>query len=213
MSRRREHDASELNALRALRKTVLEGRGWMRGGVRGWLLGAELNDLSGSSVASLSLQRLRGLGLVLGEPVRDPGRKQSPVLWRLTQAGEAELARLEEREPALIPLPTPDPEDERVIYVGANAWRCLAVLRKHHPRWVRWRDMVAEARKRYAIWVYLSDTLILMSRGLAEREDEGEGRKKVIWFRATRAAQETRLLDDQASEEWVQIRLPAARKC
>jgi len=212
MSRRREHDGSELNALRTLRKTVVEGRGWTRGGVRGWLLGAELNDLSGSSVASLSIQRLRRFGLVVGEAVRDPGRAQPPVLWRLTQAGEAELARLEERKPEIIPLPVPDPEDERVIYIGANAWRCLAVLRKQHPRWVRWRDAVAEVRTRHGTWVYLSDTLILMSRGLAEREDEGEGREKVIWFRATRAAHETRLLDDRASEDWAQIRLPPARK-
>jgi hypothetical protein len=212
MSRRREHDESELNALRTLRKTVLEGRGWMRGGVRGWLLGAELNDLSGSSVASLSLQRLRGLGLVLGESVRDPGRKQPPVVWRLTQVGEMELARLEEREPEIIPLPVPDPEDERVIYIGANAWRCLAVLKKQHPRWVRWRDAVAEVRRRHGSWVYLSDTLTLMSRGLAEREDEGEGSGKVIWFRATTAAHATRLLDDRASTDWVQIRLPAPRR-
>ncbi len=212
MSRRREHDGSELNALRALRKTVVEGNGWMRGGVRGWLLGAELNDLSGSSVASLSLQRLRRLGQVLGEAVRDPGRSQSPVLWRITQAGETELARVEDREPGLIPPPVPDAEDERVIYISASAWRCLAGFKKHHPQWVRWRDVVGETRARHGIWVYLSDTFILLSRGLAEREDEGEGREKVIWFRATGAAHGTRLLDDRASEEWVQIRLPAPRK-
>lgn len=208
MPRRRGFDETELKVLRTLRRMVVEGKGWERGGVRGWLLGPQLNDAAGSSIASLYLPRLRSLGLVAGERARDPGRKQPLTLWRITQKGEAELATIEERAPEPVEPPVPDERDERVIYISVNAWACLSVLKRHHPRWVRWHDVVSEARRRFGTWVYLSDMLILLSRGLAERE----GERKVIWYRGTRLAHGARLLDDKASEDWVQIRLPATRE-
>lgn len=211
MVRRRDFDETELKVLRTLRRVAVEGGGWKRGGVRGWLLGPQLNRAAGSSIASLYLPRLRKLGLVLGEGTRDPGRKQPVTLWRITREGEAELARVEARAPEPIDVPAHDPRDEKVIYISINAWACLSVLKRHHPRWVRWRDVVQEARRRFRTWVYLSDMLILLSRGLAEREDEErEGERKVIWYRGTRLAHGAKLLDGEASGDWAQIRLPDA---
>jgi hypothetical protein len=198
----------ELTGLHALRKILMEGRGWERGGVRGWILGAELNDLTKNSVASLYLQRLRQHGLVLGETAYDPGRKQPVVLWRLTQLGEMDLAWQEKREPEIIEMPVPDPKDQRVLYLPMNAWRFLEIMKREHPRWVRWRDAVAEARRESSTWIYPGDALLLSTRGLVEREDEGEGRGKIIWYRATTFADETEVLDDLSSENWVQLLLP-----
>lgn len=208
MPGRRGLNEGEIKSLRTLERAVAEGGGWRRGGVRGWLLGSQVNASCGSSVGSLYLPRLRGLGLVSGEPVHDPGRRQARILWRITQVGADELARAEGREPARVDAPARDPLDERVVYIGAGAWACLAVLKARHPGWVRWRDVMAEARKRHGAWVYLSDVLVLTARALAEREDEGQGSGKVIWLRATTIAHATRLLDAAASESWVQLLLP-----
>lgn len=209
MSRRAELDESEMAGLRVLREAAARGEGWRRGGVRGWLLGTELNARSKSAVTSLYMQRLRRLGLVTGELVDDPGRpRQQPVIWRITQSGEDALARAEGRVSIAIEPHAPDPRDRECIYISRDAWNCLEVLRKHHPQWVKWRDVVAEARRRFRSWVYIDATRLLLKRGLAEREDEGEGRKKIVWFHATRRGLATRLIDGGASPDLVQLRLP-----
>src|SRR4028119_836292 len=172
MSRRKELDEAERKVLRTLRNTVVEDKGWTRGGVRGWLLGPEINDLANSSTGSLYLPRLAKLGLVEGDPVRDPGRSQPMKIWRLMQDGEHELAKLEERNAVEIALPELTQADQRIIYVSANAVAVLLVLKRHHPHWVKWTDVVREARKRAKTWVFHSDAKLLLSRRLAEREDE-----------------------------------------
>lgn len=211
MSRRRELDDGEIKALKALHAAAASGGGWRRGKVRGWLLGSEVNDRSSSSIASLSLQRLRNHGLVTGEPVHDPGRPgQSLVIWRITQRGEDALAAREGHAPIVIEPYEPSKRDAGIIYTARDAWHCLAVLQRHHPHWVKWADLVAEVRRRFGNWVYVDDTKLLLARGLAEREDEGEGRAKVIWLRATRLGAATQLADGAANPTLVQLRLPPA---
>ena len=214
MPRRRGLDEVERKVLRTLEQAVSEGEGWKRGGVRGWLLGVGLNAVAGSPIASLDLPRLRLLGWVAGEAVKDPGRRRGLVLWRITQDGAAALAAAEKRAAVPIPPPTPDPADDLVIYVNANAWACLAFLNTHHPQWVRWSEVVAEIRTRFRTWVYGSDMLILIARGLAEREDEPpeDGMRKVIWYRSTRRGSATTLLERKDGDDWVQLRLPGERE-
>lgn len=75
-----------------------------------------------SSIATCRLQRLREAGWVLGEPVPDPGRPRQPiVIWRITQDGENELARVEGRQPAALSPPRPDPKDTGLIYTSERS--------------------------------------------------------------------------------------------
>lgn len=206
---RRELDDGEVKALRVLHAAAASNRGWRRGKVRGWLLGSEVNDRSSSSIASLSLQRLRNQGLVTGESVHDPGRRSQPVvIWRITQRGEDALAARDGRASIVVEPYRPHKRDAGIIYTARDAWHCLAVLQRHHPHWVKWAELVAEVRRRFGNWVYIDDTKLLLARGLAEREDEGEGRAKIIWFRATRLGAATQLADGAANPTIVQLRLP-----
>jgi hypothetical protein len=119
-----------------------------------------------------------------------------------------DLALEEKREPEIIEMPVPNARDARVLYLTMNAWRLLEILKQNHPTWVRWRDAVAEARRDSQIWIYPGDALLLTARGFVEREDEGEGRAKIIWYRATAFADATELLDDVTSQGWAQLLLP-----
>jgi hypothetical protein len=204
--RRREIDRDEARVLGVLHDTALAGKGWKRGRVRGWALGGEINDWTGSSTASSYLTRLRAVGLVQGEPAHDPGRAGRPlVLWRITQAGEEAVARWEEREPAKIAPARRDPRDEGVVYIGRRAWQCLAVLQAQ-PESITWTDLVEQARRRFRDWVYLDDVRMLLNRGLVARESDGTGRSTVIRLRATPRGRRVRLLDGKASPELVQLR-------
>lgn len=205
---RRALDEDEIAALRVLRTLAVDGKGWKRGKVHGWALGSEVNDRADSPVATYHLQRLRKARWVSGEPVRDPGRPGQPlVIWRITQEGEDELARLEGREPLRIEPVWPDPRDAGLIYTSRDAWASLAVLQSH-PGPVRWPDLVDEAHRRFRASVYLDDVKMLLARGLAARADEGSGKDKVIWFHATEAGRSVRLVDGRTNPTLVQIRLP-----
>jgi hypothetical protein len=205
---RRPLDEDELSALRVLRAIAVEGRGWKRGKVRGWALGSEINNHAGNSIASYRLQRLREAGWVLGEHVRDPGRPRQPlVIWRITQDGEGELARVEDRDPVRIAPPRPDPRDAGLIYTSRDAWACLSVLQSHSGP-VRWADLVEEVHRRFRAWVYPDDARMLLTRRLAVRTEEGSGREKVVRLEATAPGRAGRLADGRTSEEIVQLRIP-----
>lgn len=201
-------DEDEIAALRVLRTAAVEGKGWKRGKVRGWMLASEINDRADSSVASYRLQRLREAGGVLGEHVLDPGRPRQPlVIWRITQGGEDELARVEARDPVRIAPPRPDPADVGVIYTSRDAWTCLTVLQSH-PGAVRWADVVEKVHRRFRAWVYPDDVKMLLTRGLAVRTDEGPGNRKAVWLHATPAGRAVRLADGKTHPDVVQLRIP-----
>lgn len=206
--RRRALDEDEIAALRVLRTAAVEGKGWKRGKVRGWMLGSEINDRADSSIASYYLRRLRVAGWALGEHVLDPGRPHQPlVIWRITQAGENELARVEDRDPVRIAPPRSDPGDAGVIYTSRDAWSCLSVLQSH-PGAVRWADVVDKVHRRFRAWVYPDDVKMLLTRDLAVRTDEGSGKQKVVWLHATPAGRAVRLADGRTSTDIVQLRIP-----
>jgi hypothetical protein len=208
---RRALDEDEVAALRVLHAIATEGKGWKRGKVRGWALGSEVNHRAESSIATHRLQRLRGAGWVLGEPVPDPGRPRQPiVIWRITQDGENELARVEGRQPAVIAPSRPDPKDAGLIYTSRDAWACLAVLHSR-PDPVRWADLVDEVHRRFRTWVYLDDAKMLFTRALAKRNNQGSGREKVVWLHATPLGLAVRLVDGRTNTDVVQLRIPPDR--
>jgi hypothetical protein len=206
--RRREIDADEEEVLGVLSEAAAEGGGWKRGGVRGWLLGSEINSATGSPVASDSCQRLRRAGLVRGEAAWDPGRLDRPaILWRITQRGEEEIAGKHGRTPAQLPVPRVGTQDEGVIYVSREVWRCLAALQKNDG-WLRWVELQEQVERRYHDWAHLDDVHLLVRRGLAEREARPGERRSALWLRATARGRGVRLLDGRTSPAIVQIRLP-----
>lgn len=201
----------EIETLRVLRETALAGKGWHRGGVRGWVLGTEMNDAVRWYGAVQHLQRLRLAGWLQSETVHDPARPRNPLfLWRITQAGEDELARVESRDPVPIGAPHPVPSDRRQIFVSRRVWACLAVLQRHDAP-ATWQDIERETHERFRLWIYTDQVQLLLNRGFAEREDQGTGREKVTWLVATPLGRAVRLADAKTSTSMVQLRLPAER--
>jgi DNA-binding PadR family transcriptional regulator len=203
---KREIDADELHVLSVLSEAAATETGWKRGGVRGWLLGSEVNDRTHSS-AAYNLQRLRDLGLTTGETVPDPGRPRRPlVLWRITQQGEDQAAAKAGRDAGRIAEPVADPQDEGVVFITHDAWRCLSVLQGRSGL-VAWSALVEEVRKRFRRGLYHEDAKLVVARGLAEEIVEGSGRDRVVSLTATPLGRTTLLVDGKASESLVQVRI------
>lgn len=206
---RKPLDEREMLALKALRQLAVEGEGWRWSGVRGWALGAEVSDRAGDRGAIYRLPRLRVAGWVTSAEVGDAGRSRNPVtLWRITQAGENELARLDGRDPVVLPVRRPSRADAQTIFVGRRMWACLSELQRAEGP-VSWPALERGVRERLKLWARLDDLKLLGNRGLAEREDRGTGRDKVIWFSATTRGRAVRLVDGRTSETLVQLRVPA----
>lgn len=208
---RRAVDDDEVKPLRVLHELARTGTGWRRARVRGWALGSEVNGLARSVVATSHLQRLRQAGWVHSERVLDPGRPRSAlVMWRITQTGENELARIEGRTAITIPPLQPDRRDSTRIYFSRDAWRCLAVLQSH-PGAIAWPQLVAEFRRRFRGALWQDDAKMLLNRRLATREDSGSGRTRVVWYMATATGRAARLTDGHTNRDVVQVQLPVSQ--
>lgn len=208
---RKPLDEYELLALRTLRQLAVESRGWRWSGVRGWALGSEVSERAGRHGAHYRLPRLRAAGWAASVEVGDAGRSGNPVtLWRITQAGEDELARLDGRDPACVAAPRPSRADARTIFVGRRMWACLSELQRADGP-LSWPELERRVHERLKIWGGLDDPKLLINRGFAERGDRGTGREKVIWFLATARGRAVRLVDGRASETLMQLRVPASR--
>ena len=208
---RKPLDELELLTLRTLRRLAVEGIGWRWSGVRGWALGSEVTERTGHHGANYRLPRLRAAGWATSAEVSDPGRSGNPVtLWRITQAGEDEVARVDGREPVLVSVPRPSRTDGRTIFVGRRMWACLSELQRAEGP-VPWPELERRIHQRTKLWARLDDLKLLVNRGFAEREDRGTGREKVIWFSATAPGRAVRLADGRASRALVQLRVAAPR--
>jgi hypothetical protein len=140
--------------------------------------------------------------------VLDPGRPRRPlVLWRITQQGEDEAAAKAGRDAARIAEPVADPQDEGVVFITHDAWRCLSVLQGRSGL-VTWSALVEEVRKRFRRGLYHEDAKLVVARGLAEETVEGSGRRdRVVSLSATPLGRTTLLVDGKASESLVQVRI------
>lgn len=62
--------------------------------------GSQIKDITGSAGAGWRLPRLRKLGLITSVATTDAARPSNPVvMWRVTQLGEAEVARKHGKPP------------------------------------------------------------------------------------------------------------------
>jgi hypothetical protein len=204
-----EISGDKLNVLSVLGEAAETDSGWKRGGVRGWLLGSDLTERAYSG-AGHDLQQFKGAGFVIGDVVLDPGRPRRPlVLWRITQVGEDALAAKQGRDPVRILAPVPDPQDDGVIFISHDAWRCLSVLQgRAEP--TQWNALVEEVRKRFSRGLYYEDAKLLLSRRLAEETVQGEGRDRITSLVATPAGRTAVLVDGKTSESLVQVRMGRA---
>jgi DNA-binding PadR family transcriptional regulator len=208
---RRPVDDEEIKPLRVLHELARTDAGWRRARVRGWALGTEVNCLADSVVATFHLQRLRQAGWVHSERVLDPGRLRAALLmWRITQAGANELARIEDRAAITVTSHITDRRDSNRIYFGRDAWRCLSVLQSQ-PGAIAWSELVDQFRRRFGGGVWEEDAQMLLNRHLATRESSGFGRTRVVRYMATATGRATRLTDGRTNREIVQVHLPVAR--
>lgn len=201
-------DAVERKTLASLADLAASRRGFKRRRVRGWVPGPVMRDLVGVINAGWRLPRLRSLGLVTSEPAQDAGRPRNPiVLWRITQLGEDEVARLMDRPARRIPKPREDPEDKHQIYVPRGAWDFLTVLQRHDG-FVPWETARSESNQRYRSNFWYDDLTLLLNRGFAARENRGTRQKPETWVAATASGRQVRASDLKASKSLVQLHVP-----
>jgi hypothetical protein len=204
-----ELDAVEQATLTALADLATNGRGFRRARVRGWVPGPEVKTVVGTISAGWHLPRLRELGLVTSKAVPDEGRPRNPlVMWRITQAGENEVARRLDREPRRIARPREDPMDERQIYVGRRAWDLLSVLQQH-AEWLPWEAVDGEATIAFRSRFWHDALTILLNRGFAIREKRVGTPKSIVWVVATDAGRRVEATDLKASRTTAQLRVGA----
>lgn len=194
-----------LGVLRTLSAHAREGMGWARKGVRGWVFTDEVPD----GLAGVNLTDLALLGFIVREDVRDPGRRLSLYLNRITQAGEDELVAVEGRDPSPIPRARRNltPADRETIYVTTGAWQALRALTRE-PVDGPWRSL-AQINGREGTAIYPEDTKFLLARHLAAvQRPEEVSRTSPVLYRATSLGRGARVRDRKASGTRVQIRVP-----
>lgn len=194
-----------IRVLRMLRTLALEGKGWTRKGVRGWVFTDEVQD----GLAGVNLTDLLQLGMIVREDVRDPGRRLPLYLNRITQAGEDELAAEEGRDPTPIPRARQNltPADRETLYVPTNAWQALAALSRE-PVDDPWRSL-AQIADRAKTPVLPEGLQFLVERGLAElRRPAILSRTSPILYRATTLGRGARVRERRPGAERVQVRVP-----
>lgn len=194
-----------LSVLRTLSAHAREGTGWARKGVRGWVFTDEIPD----GLAGVNLTDLAQLGFIVREDVRDPGRRLPLYLNRITQAGEDELAAVEERDPSPIRRARRvlTRADRETIYVTMGAWQALRALARE-PMDDPWRSL-ALINGRAGTAIYAEDTEFLLARHLAAiQRPEEASRTSPVLYRATSLGRGARVRDRKASGTRVQIRVP-----
>ena len=204
---RRELDQDEIRVLSALSELADSRKGWKFGGVRGWILGTEVNDRTKSSTANLYLSRLRSAGLVFGERISDPGRPRQPLnLWSITQAGEEAIAKLEDREPRRIKAPKLTSDDARIIFISRAAWECLRALQVRRE-WVLWVQLADDVQALWGRIPHSDDIKPVLNRGFAAREEREGARGRRMFYRVTQPGMAVTLLDQKTNAEIVQLRV------
>ena len=209
MARRRDPDEADLAILEALSRRVQRHHGWRYRGVEGWILGVEAKRVLRTIQANRRLGIMRTRGLVCSTDVDDPTNPNLQLLWRITQAGENELARLFARAPHTIPHPTPDEENRSVLHVflTQKAWSCLAALQRRTSP-VSWTELRGDVQHASAVDPHQDDVRSLIRRGLAVGELRDAEQRKQMWFSASDSGRLVRLVDGSTSATLVQVSLP-----
>jgi hypothetical protein len=203
---RRDPDEVELAILEALSRRVMGHHGWRYQGVEGWVLGVEAKRVLRTVQANHRLVSMRNRGLVCSADVYDPTNPNLQLLWRITQAGENDLARLFARAPRKIPHPAPDEVNRGLLHVflTQKAWSCLAALQRRTSA-VSWTELRYDVQHASAIDPHQDDVRVLLRRGLAVGELRDGGPRKQMWFSPSDRGRHVRLVDGSTSATLVQV--------
>lgn len=112
-----------------LRDEALRGRGWLRRGVRGWRLYAEIKDEHESIYIAEKLPHMARLGLLDRCDVLEFGRKRPTLLYRVSQEGERRLAAAQGRPCEAIPRPEAGDRGGN-LFVPCGSWAALTILQR-----------------------------------------------------------------------------------
>lgn len=197
----------ERQALTTLADLAASKRAFEHARARGWVPGPVVKEVVGRMNAGWRFPRLRKLGFITSERIADAGRPRNAiVLWRITQEGEDEIARLEGRPARHIAPPRPHPDDQHHIYITARSWSLLATL-QGRDGFVPWRDVqyTRLARRRTRVW--MEDLTLLLNRGFVARENRGSRTRPEIWVAATATGRQVRPSDLKSSKSLVKIRV------
>ena len=195
---------TEVKILGVLHDVATGGKGWKWGGVRGWMLTADLGT-RGRLMPALYLPDLRQRGLVARVSVHDPERERTSVaLQRITQKGEDALAELARREPARIAPPRDTGSDAGTLFLKRNWWRCLEVLQRHPERWLPWKEIAARLGSPRP---WQDDVVPIVKRELARSRTSSIPRLRE--YIVTPRGLRVELVDTQKSSSYVQVRLRA----
>ncbi len=120
----------EVTVLMYLRDQAVDGRGWLRRGVRGWRLYGEVRAATGEYISE-RLPHLARRGLLDRLDVPDFGRQRPTLLFRISEAGARRLEEMEGRPGRPFPPPGAQDVDGGNLYVPASAWSALETLRRY----------------------------------------------------------------------------------
>jgi hypothetical protein len=202
---RAKYPEQALRLLRFLRSCAVQGEGWQRRGVRGWLFTPELTGQF--PLCADHLTRFFREGRIVRADVRDAVRTNPINVHRITQAGENLLAEIEARTAVEIQASGEPSEQERhSIYMTTHAWQILRILVARDPDdWVSTTHLTSQAR----IAVYTDDALFLLSRGLIERKKPtGMPTNAAMLHRATSLGRNAEAIDESTSTSHVHVHIP-----
>ena len=196
----------ERKTLAALADLAAARKGFMHRRVRGWVPGPEVKDVTGVFSGGWRLPRLRQVGFVCSDPVPDAGRARNPVrLWRITQAGEDEVARLQDRPPRRIPKPRSNADDRDQIYMTRRDWNLLSLLQRLEGP-VAWEAARAAGDARRGRF-HLDDLTVLLKRGFVVRENRGTKTKPKTWVAVTSLGRQVQATDVKSGKWMVKLRV------
>lgn len=124
------NEARDGIALGYLRDLEAAGGGYLRRGVRGWALTADVERETGCHLPE-RLPLLHGRGLLTREDVRLPGRARPVWIYRISEAGACLVAEWEGSVPRTLQPSSPPGEGEReaAVYVPSGSLLALEALR------------------------------------------------------------------------------------
>lgn len=203
----RSLNEDEARVLAVMHDFAIGGRGWKWGGVRGWMLTADLGR-HGRLMPALYLPELRQKGLVEWVSVRDPGSERTSMsLQRITQKGEDALAVFARREPARIATARDPDADAGPLFLKRSWWRCLEVLQRHPERWLSWKE-IADRIEPPRPWQ--DDVVPVVKREFASSRASSTPRLRE--YTVTRLGLRVALVETQKSSSYVQVRLRPPRE-
>lgn len=205
-SPRRQLDKYELGILEALHGTLVDGRGWKRRGVRGWLLYPELDQMVKGWINE-TLRWLAHHDLVTREIAWDvPPAKPRLAICRITEQGARVLASVSER--SAVEFDEPGELEPNVFFLSEPRWAVLKVLQSGYPRAPTDWAPISEVRQRSQVFIYHETLDSLVLRGLIERRSErrNEGNPSVF-LRATPLGMRVQIFDEGTGKEFVEVQL------